>query len=291
MSNELITAIILTYNKQDYTRLCLEGLLRTAYRPLEVILVDNGSTEELSPMLDSIANRARKADVDLRVIRNDTNRGAPAGRNQAISAARGDSLLFIDNDAVPFNPQWLGHMVERLSTLPQAGAVSARLLYPFSPHLVQFAGCGISAAGRVLYIGRGAQQDDPSFTGDREVQCLISACLLMPRALARDAGGFDEAFSPVQYEDLDLCYKIRERGYRCYVAGGAEVYHFENVTTDGSTDINFRYVTIRNGLLFKERWKSRFQAEDGPAEDETAWLKLPHRSLDEMGPDWSPWEN
>ncbi|MDQ2731929.1 MAG: glycosyltransferase, partial [Armatimonadota bacterium] len=159
----------------------------------------------------------------------------------------------------------------------------------FPPHRVQFAGCGISPSGRVQYIGRGAESDDPAFTADREVQCLISACILCRADVVREVGCFDTAFSPVQYEDLDLCYRIREEGFRCYVVGGSEVYHFENTTTDGSSDINFRYVTIKNGLLFKERWKRHFSVEDGPADADTRWATLEQKSLAQMEPDWTPW--
>jgi GT2 family glycosyltransferase len=286
----LVSAVVLTYNKCEYTRLCLEGLLRTAYRPLEIIVVDNGSTDGAREMLAEMQHKAGLAGVPIKTRFNETNAGAPTARNQGIEMASGEMLLFIDNDAVPFSPGWLGRLVESLRCLPDAGVVSARLIYPFEPHLVQFAGCGISRTGRVKYLGRGASRTDPLYTGVREVQCLISACILARAAVVREAGGFDEAFNPVQYEDLDLCYRVRELGHRCYVVGDAEVCHFENTTTDGSQDINFRYVTIKNGLLFKDRWRRRFAQEDGPADSETAWLELEQRTLQQMGIGWTPWE-
>ena len=284
-----ITAVVLTYNKSTYTRLCLEGLCRTPYRPLQIILIDNGSQDDIQSLAAAAAERARETGIDFQFVHNDTNRGAPTARNQGIRLASGEFLLFIDNDAVPFSSHWLDDMALALARLPEAGVVSARMIYPFAPHLVQFAGCGISKSGRVQYIGRGAERSNTEYQGYREVQCLISACILCRADAVKAAGGFDEAFNPVQYEDLDLCYRMRESGWRCYVAGPAEVYHFENTTTDGSTDINFKYVTIKNGLLFKQRWKHRFSEEAGPDDAETAWLKIEQKTLPQMGPLWSPW--
>ena len=289
VSTPLISAIILNYNKAAYTRLCIEGICRTRYRPLEIILVDNGSTEPFAQLKTAAEQLTCSAGVRLVTIRNDSNIGAPAGRNAGMRAAGGHLFLFIDNDAVPFNATWLDDMVDGIRRLPHAAIVSARLLYPFPPHRLQFAGCGISRTGRVQYIGRGSDHDDAPFQTDREAQCLISACILARADIVRQVGGFDEAYSPVQYEDLDLCYRVREIGFRCYVVASAEVYHFENTTTDGSIDINFRYVTIKNGLRFKQRWRHRYEQENGPSDAETEWLKLEQRTLDQMGMGWDPW--
>jgi hypothetical protein len=63
----------------------------------------------------------------------------------------------------------------------------------------------------------------------------------------------------------------------------AEVYHFENVTTDGSVDVNFRYITIKNGMTFKKRWREVFSVESGPPDAECVWEPLPTRPLEATG--------
>jgi GT2 family glycosyltransferase len=94
----------------------------------------------------------------------------------------------------------------------------------------------------------------------------------------------DEAFSPVQYEDLDYCYRARKGGYSVRTVPEARVYHFEHTTTAGSDDINFRYVTTRNGLLFKARWGQMFQAEHGTTDAAAIWKSLPKQSIAQV--DW-----
>ncbi|HOS92659.1 MAG TPA: hypothetical protein PLQ54_05060, partial [Armatimonadota bacterium] len=140
--------------------------------------------------------------------------------------------------------------------------------------LIEFAGCGVSPSGRIQYIGRGENADDPRFGVPREVQCLISACILMPITAQRAAGHMDTAYSPVQYEDLDYCYRLKELGYSCWVLPQVEMYHYEHITTAGSASINFRYVTIRNGMRFKQRWQHVFSRENGPRDEDTTWKEI-----------------
>ena len=87
-------------------------------------------------------------------------------------------------------------------------------------------------------------------------------------------GGFDKEFDPAQFEDLDLSYRARAAGYCVIYVPEAEAFHYENVTTDGSPDINFVYLTIKHGLLFKKRWEHLFAHENGPPDSEAAWKCL-----------------
>jgi GT2 family glycosyltransferase len=106
---------------------------------------------------------------------------------------------------------------------------------------------------------------------------------LVKRAVLDEVGAFDEVFNPVQFEDLDLMYRMRAQGYRVVYEPAVEMYHFENVTTDGSTQINFKYQTVKNGMEFKRRWRQLFTTENGPADDELRWVELPRRRIEEIG--------
>ncbi len=130
------------------------------------------------------------------------------------------------------------------------------------------------------YIGRGQARD--AITQPQEVQCAISAAWLMTRRLVESIGTLDDAYSPVQYEDLDFCYRARAAGAQVWTYPAVELYHFEHTTTAGSDDINFKYVTTKNGILFKKRWGEQFRAEDGPSEAETQWVVLPKKDIAEV---------
>ena len=134
-------------------------------------------------------------------------------------------------------------------------------------------GCNVGR-GRVVFYGRGEPADHPAFNRRREVQFLISACMLFPRSLVEEIGGLDEAFDPVQYEDVDFCYRARSRGWRAVYEPAAEILHHESATTyDGAGSTN-AYLVVKHGLLFKKRWRHMFENEDGPSEDEVRWRRV-----------------
>jgi GT2 family glycosyltransferase len=95
-------------------------------------------------------------------------------------------------------------------------------------------------------------------------------------------GPLDEAYNPVQFEDIDFCYRIREQGLKATYFPGAEMYHFENVTTGGTGGINYTYVTLRNNRIFRQRWAHMFEHEGGPPAEEMHWEELPTARLEEV---------
>ena len=123
-------------------------------------------------------------------------------------------------------------------------------------------------------MGRGEQREDVRFNRERDVQSLISACCMAPKSVLDAVGGFDEAFNPVEYEDIDLCYRLRSRGYRLVYVPSVEMYHFESVTTAGTASLPNTYLIIKHGMLFKKRWRSMFAAEGGPPDAETKWRRV-----------------
>jgi len=159
----------------------------------------------------------------------------------------------------------------------------AKLVYPWPPYAIQCAGVGISRRGHVCFLGRGESREDARYTVRREVQCLISACLMIPAALIRKHGGFDEAFHPVQFEDFDLVYRLREAGHLAVYAPEVEMYHFESVTTQGTPTVRNAAVVVRNGLLFQKRWRHLFGQEDGPSEEACRWRKIEPVPFDAIG--------
>lgn len=266
-----LSVTVLSYNKREYTRRCVQSVAASEGISLEIIVVDQGSTDGTGQWLEDFRQTSA---VPLRLVLNDHNVGACTGRNQGIAAAAGRCLAFLDNDVVMEDRTGLARLAARLEAQADTGIVSAKLLYPNPPHLIQYGGCAVTRSGRIVYLGRGEARDDPRFNQEREIQCTISACIACRRDVIEQAGGFDEAYNPVQYEDLDLSYKVREAGFRVVYFPAVEAFHYENVTTDGSPDVNFRYVTIKNGMRFKERWRHMFSQEDGPADDEATWRQI-----------------
>ena len=280
--NELISVVTLTHNKFEYTKLCLTSLLSTDYAPWELVVVDNGSTDGTREWLESFAKTASDAGVTLKTVLHDQNIGCATARNAGAAASAGDKIVFQDNDVALRSRQWLSVLAAQLDADERNAIVGPKIVYPFEPYDIQCAGVAISPSGRVQFRGRGAARDNPQFAEKLEVQCLISACFMLKREAFEEANGFDEAFNPVEYEDFDLCYRIRSSGHRVLYEPSVEMYHFESVTTNGTPSLPNTYIIIKHGLKFKERWRHMFETENGPPDKETKWLKLPARKLEDL---------
>jgi GT2 family glycosyltransferase len=278
----MISVIILHHDKAEYSLACLQSLLHSTAHPLEVINIDNGSSDATPGVLDTWEETARAAGIETRRHRFESNAGAIRGRNTALEIARGEYLVFLDNDTMIAQRDWLENLRAFLETNLRCGIVAPKLVFPWEPFLIECCGCGVSPRGRIQYIGRGEPRH--SIEGPREVQCAISAAWMMTRQLYEKIGPLDEAYSPVQYEDLDYCYRARASGYTVWTQPSVELFHFEHTTTSQSGDINFKYVTTKNGILFKDRWSTMFRNEYGPTDAATAWKSLARYSINEI--DW-----
>jgi GT2 family glycosyltransferase len=170
-----------------------------------------------------------------------------------------------------------------LESEARVGIAGPKMIYPFPPYLIQCAGAAVSPTGRVFFRGRGDPRDAARHSRPEPVQCLISACWLMRREVYQQIGGLDEAYNPVQFEDIDYCYRAREHGWKVLYEPRAEMYHFENVTTSGTPTINSPYQIVKNGLLFKRRWAHMFRVENGPEDHEWRWAEIPTVRLDSIG--------
>jgi GT2 family glycosyltransferase len=275
--------IVLSHNKLDYTRVCLDSLLATSYSPWELLVIDNGSTDGSVAWLKQFHTKAKKSGIRVELICNHANAGCSTSRNQGIAAAHGKYLAFCDNDVHLRSRHWLKKLSAILEKEPRTAMVGPKLIYPFPPFNIQCAGAAVTPSGRVQFLGRGEPKEDPQYNVAREVQCLISACFMVKKELLDRYGGFDEAFNPVEYEDIDLCYRIREQGYAIRYEPDVEMYHFESVTTEGTPALPNTYLIVKHGLLFQQRWRHLFAHENGPSDHEALWRRLPTKKLAEIG--------
>ena len=274
IGNPLISVITLTRNKCAVTRRCLPTLLHSDYAPWELIVVDNGSNDNTHHWFHDLKSEAAARDVPVTVILNPPDTGCSTARNQGIEAARGELIVFTDNDVALRSRAWLTRMARCLADEPDVAMVGPKLVYPSPPHDIQCAGAAISPTGRPQFMGRGEPRDDPRFNTARDVQCLISACIMVRHAILDELGGFDEAFNPVQFEDFDLCYRFREQGHRIVYLPDIEMYHLESTTTAGTPSLPNTRVIVQNGLKFKRRWNHMFKTENGPPDPETKWKQI-----------------
>ncbi len=239
--------IIPVCNKAELTANCLTALAhhtqRTTY---EVILVDNGSTDETPSLLTSLGR-------DVQVIRNAENLGFAKACNQGAKVARGRYLVFLNNDTIP-QPDWLDALVREVEEYPDVAVVGSKLLYP--DETVQHAGVAFSRKDRIPYhLYQGFPANAPAVNRRRELQCVTAACMLIRREVFLTVGGFDEGYRN-GFEDIDLCLKVRERGHRVVYQPHSVVIHLEEQTPG-------RKVHDQENIgRFLERWGTRWRLAD-----------------------------
>ncbi len=270
-----VSILILAHNKAAHTRRCLHSLFNSTLRPIQVVLVDNGSTDETPRLFDEFAAAASTSNITVSRHRSEQNVGAIVGRNIGMELMQGKYWVFLDNDVVVRTRDWLERLRAVLDSNPRVGVVGPKLVYPLPPYNIQCAGCAVTRGGQVIFRGRGEPRLATEYAQPHECQTLISATWMMRQEVAKAVGPLDEAFSPVQFEDIDYCYRIRQAGWSCHYEPSVEMYHFENVTTGLTQTLNYPYLTVKNGLTFKRKWQHCFTQEAALPDSAWAWAQIP----------------
>jgi GT2 family glycosyltransferase len=213
----LVSVIVVNWNGLAYLPECLESLARQSYAALEVVVVDNGSTDGSVEYL-----RAERARGGVRLVESPSNAGFAGGNNLGIRASKGAYVALINNDAAA-DPRWVEALVAAAEADPRVGMCASKIYLWDRPGVLDGAGLVISGDG----IGRGRgrlEPDRPEF--DRAEDALLpSACAaLYRRAMLDEIGLFDEDFF-AYCEDTDLGLRARIAGWRCRYSPAAVVRH------------------------------------------------------------------
>jgi GT2 family glycosyltransferase/glycosyltransferase involved in cell wall biosynthesis len=225
----LVSIVVPIYNHLEQTRQCLFSLAGVgASCTFEVIVVDDGSSDGSAEWVETCPQ--------VRLQRMVENSGFVAACNAGAAAARGQYLVFLNNDTQVM-AGWLDALIGCFKTVPRCGLVGAKLIYPDGT--LQEAGGIVFADGNACNYGRGGNPADPRYDFLREVDYCSGACIALPASLFQSIGGFDVRYAPAYYEDTDLAFSVREAGYQVIYQPRAEVVHFEGKTagTDASSGI------------------------------------------------------
>ncbi|WP_054031288.1 glycosyltransferase [Desulfatitalea tepidiphila] len=213
--------IIPVFNRFEFTKQCVEAIWTQKTKvSYEIIIIDNGSTDGTQAYLNQIKHR-------VTAVTNVENRGFAKACNQGAKLSRGHYLLFLNNDTKVL-PGWLDAIVQCRQKEDKIGIVGAKLLYP--DHTVQHAGVGITDSPNPIHafhVYHRFAKDAPEVNTERECQAVTGACMLIEKELFDSAGGFDEGFVN-GYEDVDLCFRVRELGRKVIYCPTSELYHYES---------------------------------------------------------------
>lgn len=226
LSADVISVIVLNYNGRRWLHGCLDALgAQRGAPPFEVLVVDNASTdgspEVVRQYASEHATRSLRAFGELRLVETGANLGFAAGNNAGARVAAGACLAFLNNDT-EVEPDWLARLHAALEERPAFAMATSRLVFMDAPSVVDSAGDGYLRAGGAFKHGYGASIEGS--LESREVFGVCGGAFMVRRAVYEALGGFDEGFFMV-YEDVDLSYRARLRGHRCWYAADAVVRH------------------------------------------------------------------
>jgi GT2 family glycosyltransferase len=249
-----VSIVIPVYNHLRDTLACLQSIKASSPGPTyEVIVVDDGSSDETQTTLSECAG--------LVYLRNPQNQGFIGSCNRGASVARGEYLVFLNNDTTVTNG-WLDALVGTFRNTPGAGLAGAKLIYPDGR--LQEAGGVIWRDASGWNYGNGDDPDHPRYNFTREVDYCSGACIMVPRALFHTLGGFDRHYAPAYYEDTDLAFKIRHSGHKVVYQPKARIIHHEGLTSGKSLTSGVKAYQLVNQPKFKERWADRLALHPDP---------------------------
>ncbi len=246
--------VIPVYGQLQMTVDCLRALAaRPPQVPVEIIVVDDGSPDDTAaclPQVDGLHYHLRAR-----------NGGFIAACNDGAALARGEYVVFLNNDTLP-QPGWLDALLETFTDHPGTGLAGAKLVYPDGR--LQEAGGVVFADGSAWNYGRFDAPDDPRYSYVREADYLSGAAIALPKALFEQLGGFDTRYAPAYYEDTDLAFGVRATGYKVVYQPAAVVVHREGATAGTDTGSGIKAYQVRNAVIFAEKWRQALVAQPAP---------------------------
>lgn len=242
--------LLVTYNNLDLTRLCLASLQRAgAAAPFEIIAVDNASQDGTQAYLRSCERRGL---LPLTVLCNRANAGFAAANNQAAARARGEVLVFLNNDTV-LRPGWLDGLLAHLDRDPAIGMAG-----PVTNSCGNPAELGTPYAD-LLAMERFAAAYTAAHAGEQcELPMLALFCAAMPRALFASIGGLDERYRIGLFEDDDLSMAVRRRGRRLVVCRDVFVHHYGGAAFAQLPPGRYLRLFWENRRRFERKWGGRW---------------------------------
>jgi GT2 family glycosyltransferase/glycosyltransferase involved in cell wall biosynthesis len=262
-----VSIVIPVFNQFHFTQACLASLHEhQGTEHFEVIVVDDCSTDgtaESIPQMPGVV-----------YLRNEANSGFIASCNHGAKKARGEYLVFLNNDTL-VKPGWLTALLDTFAEESRAGIVGSKLVYPDGR--LQEAGGIIWRDASGWNYGKFDDPRRPEYNYLREVDYCSAAALMIPKSLFASMGGFDSRYAPAYYEDTDLSFKVRQAGYKVLYQPLSEVVHYEGATGGTNLATGTKKHQEINRSTFAEVWADELMTK--PASGDLAFLRqaLPGR--------------
>lgn len=250
-----VSVIIPTKDKADILGTCLRSLFNLTDHPdFEVIVVSNNSTER--SLFDLMKEMEAAHGDRFRWFEHNVPFNFSGLMNEGTRRAKGDHILFLNNDTEIIHADWMRSM-HAWSQRKSIGAVGVKLLY--HNDTIQHGGVVIGLGGVAGHVFTGTHKDGPGYFNYvntiNNYSAVTAACMMVERAKLEAIGGWEELFT-VEYNDVDLCLRLREKGWNNVYLPHVSVFHYESLTRGHPHMTRESYERhLREVGLFKERWK------------------------------------
>lgn len=241
----LISIIIPHWNHRDVLVECLNSLKNTTYSPVEIIVVDNHSTD------DSV-EYVQKQFPDVRLVENKENRGFAGGCNDGARIAKGKYLLILNNDTTQ-EPDWLNHLVEFMEAHPTFGIAQPKLINATDRTLFDYSGAAGGFMDRFGFpFARGRlfdsiEKDEGQYNTPVQTFWASGTACILRREVYEQIGLFDEVFF-AHMEEIDMNWRAQLAGWDVAVVPSATVYHHSGYTLPPDSPFK-KYLNHRNSVF------------------------------------------
>ena len=259
-SNPAVSIVLVLFNRAELTLACLQSIAGSHDEDIEVVIVDNASSDETPELLERVQG--------ARIFRNNENRHFLLGVNQAARECLGEHILLLNNDA-QLVPGALRSALGTMKSSQGIGAVGGKIV--FLDGTLQEAGSVVWQDGSCTGYGRDDNPAAPMYNFRRDVDYCSGAFLLTPRKVWERLGGFDETFSPAYYEETDYCMRLWQAGLRVVYEPAATIIHYEFGSVESSA--------IATGLqaqhqsVFEQRHRAVLEKRDPPDLDRLLYAR------------------
>jgi len=237
--------IIPVFNRKEYTEKCIDSIYKYGSDyPFEIIVVNNASSDGTAEYLRNLGDKAV-------AINNEQNRGFAKACNQGAEKAKGEYLLFLNNDTI-VTQNWMDVLVSELDENEGVAIAGSKLIFPDGT--IQHAGVVFADDKTPYHIYKHDSPEKFYTKKKRKFKAVTAACMIIRRNIFFEVGGFDEAYVN-GYEDIDLCLKVDKAGKSIMYCPESVIYHYESIS-DGRLNKH-----SENMKLFLDRWSGYVSAD------------------------------
>jgi O-antigen biosynthesis protein len=240
-----ISIVVPVHNALAHTLACLKSVLvQDTAHGMEILVADDTSMDATAAAMTAIGGA-------VRLVKQPTNLGFVRNCNAAAAQARGQVIIFLNNDTVVL-PGWLDELTAPLLIRRDVGLTCSKLLN--ADGTLQEAGGIFWNDGSAWNYGRGADPRAYPFNFVRDTDYGSGAAIAIPATLWRELGGFDDQFAPAYCEDADVAFAARAKGYKTLYIPTAEVIHHEGVSHGRDTSAGIKAYQVENLKKLKAKW-------------------------------------